>query len=307
MTDYTASRLGQANTTGDVTALYQKVFGGEVMTAFEQATVFMSKHFNQPISGAKSKQFPILGRASASYHTVGAEITGSAIAHNERVITVDDMLQSNVFVADWDEMVNHYEVRSKYSDELARKLAQIFDKTIAQVGVLAARASSPITGENGGSVLTDANYGTSGAALAAACFDARQIWDESEITSNPNFFVRPAQYQLLAETTSILNKDWGGSGSYSRGSVGPISDINVVKTNNLPNSNVNTGPSKYQGNYSTTVGLFMTDMAVGSVTLKNVSVKSEYQLSRLGTLMVGTLAFGAGVLRPICAIEAKTS
>lgn len=307
MTDYTASRMGSANAAGDVTALYLKTFGGEVMTAFEQGTVFLSRHFNQSIQGAKSKQFPIIGRASAAYHTVGAEITGTQIAHNERVITIDDMLQSNTFVADWDEMVNHYEVRSKYSDELGRVLAQVYDRTIAQCGVLAARASSPITGENGGSVLTDANYATSGAALAAACFDARQIWDESDITGNPSFFVRPAQYMLMAETTSILNKDWGGSGAYSKGSVGTIADIMPVKTNNLPSTNVNTGPSKYQGNFSTTVGLFMTEMAVGSLTLKSVSVKSDYQLQRLGTLMVATLAFGAGVLRPICAIEAKTS
>jgi hypothetical protein len=307
MVDYTASRPGQINTAGDETALYLKLFGGEVMTAFEQACKFATAHFSQSISGGKSKTFPILGRTSAAYHVVGAELTGSTIPHNERVITVDDMLQSNVFIADWDAMVNHFEVRSKYTTEIGRALAQRFDKTIAQTGVLAARASSPITGENGGSVLTDANYATSGAALAAALFDAVQIFEESEVTGTPRLFIRPAQHALLRETTALYNRDWSGSGSYSEGTIGKINGVEIVSSNNVPSTNINTGPSKYAGNFSTTVGLFMTDMAVGSVKMADVSVASEYQLSRLGTLIVGKMAFGAGVLRPICAIELKTS
>lgn len=307
MTDANPSRLGQINAAGANDALFMKLFSGEVMTAFEQGTVFMNHHFVRSISGGKSSQFPMLGRTTAAYHTVGAEMLGNVIAHNERVITVDDMLVAHTFIAEWDEMVNHYEVRSRYATEIGRALAQKFDKTIAQTGVLAARASSPITGENGGSVLTDANYGTSGAALAAALFDARVIFDESDVTGTPRLFVRPAQHALMAETTSILNKDWGGAGSFSQGTVGPVNGIEIVKTNNLPNSNINSGPSKYQGNFSTTVGLFMTDMAVGTVKLKDVAIASEWQLSRLGWLTVGRLAFGSGILRPICAIELKTS
>lgn len=307
MTNATVSRPGQANLTGATDALFMKLFSGEVLTAFDQETKFLAHHFVQSINGGKSAQFPILGRTSVAYHTVGTELVGQTIAHNERVIDVDDMLVSHAFSADWDEKVNHYEYRSKYSKQIGAALAQQFDKTIAQVGVLAARAASPITGENGGSVLTDANYGTSGAALAAAAFDCKQLFDESDVAGVPRMFLRPAQFYLMGETTSILNKDWGGAGSYSKGMVGPVADIEIVKTNNLPKTNVNTGPTKYQGNFSTTVGLVMTDMAVGTVKLQDVAIGTEYQLSRLGTLIVGRLAFGSGVLRPVCAIELKTA
>jgi len=307
MTNATVSRLGQVNTAGAADALFLKLFSGEVMTAFEKATVFMAKHFVQSISGGKSKQFPILGRNSAAYHTVGTDILGTAVAHNEKVISVDDMLVSSAFIADWDEMVNHYEVRSKYTKEIALALAYKYDQTIAQVGVLAARATSPVTGENGGSALTDANYGTSGAALAAGCFDAAQVFDEADVTGDRNLFVRPAQYYLMAETTSILNKDWGGAGSYADGKVLRVADVGIIKTNHLPSANIATGPTAYQGNFTTTVGLVMTNMAVGSVKLQDVAVGSQYDLSRLGTLIVGRLAFGAGILRPVCAIELKTA
>lgn len=307
MTNAVVSRLGAANATGANDALFLKMFSGEVLTAFEQATIFLSHHHVRTITEGKSVQVPMIGRNSAAYHTVGQDILGTAVPHNERVLTIDDMLVSSAFIADWDELVNHYEVRGPYSKEIAAALAKKFDRQVAQIAVLAARASSPITGENGGSVLTDANYATSGAALAAAAFDAGQIFDESEVTGTPRMFLRPAQYALMAETTSIMNRDWGGSGSFSAGKVGDVNGISIVKTNSVPSTNVNSGPSKYQGNFSTTVGVVMTDMAVGTVKLKDVSVRSEYDLSRLGTLMVGALAVGSDILRPICSIELKTS
>lgn len=307
MTDYNVQNSGQINLSGDRTAMYLKLFGGEVMTAFEINCVFKDKVFKQSISGGKSKQFPIMGRNTASYHTVGTEILGNNVAVAERVITIDDMLVSSVFLSDWDEAVQHYETRSKHAVEIGNALAVKYDKTHAQVGVLAARASSPITGENGGTSLTDANYGTSGAALAAGAFDVRQLADEANLSGAMRMFVRPAQYYLMAETTSLLNKDWGGAGSFAKAEIPEVGGLEIVKTNNLPNSNINSGPSKYQGNFSTTVALVMNEYAVGSLTLVDVAVDTKYMLERLGTFVLGRMAFGADVLRPICAFELKTS
>lgn len=308
MTNAIVSRPGQINAAGDTNALFLKLFSGEVLTAFEINTVFLDKHVVQPISGGISKQFPVLGRNTASYHTPGTEILGNTIQHNERVITLDDFLISPVFVADWDQLVNHYEIRSEYSKQCGLALAYQFDRQIAQVGILSARASALMTDEPGGSTLTDANYATSGAALAAGAFDAAQALDEKNISMDGrNLFVRPAQYYLMAETTSILNKDWGGSGSYREGKVPGVAGLDLVKTNQLPSTNVNTGPSKYQGNFSTTVGLVMQRYAVGTVKAADISVRADYDPRRLGTLMVGKLAVGSGILRPACAIELKTS
>lgn len=303
----TPSRVGQANATGDTNALFLKLYSGETMTAFERATVFLDKHMIRPIKGGRTAQFPILGRNSAAYHTPGAEILGNSIAHNELTITVDDTLIAPVFISEWDEAVNHYEVRSAYSSESGLALAYQFDRTIAQMGMLAARAASPITGELGGTALTDANYATSGAALAAGAFDARQTMDEKDVIGDAYLFVRPAHYYLLAETTSLLNKDWGGSGSFAKAEIPEVGGLKIVKSNHVPSTNVNTGPTKYQGNFSTSVGLVMTKAAVGTVRLMDVSVRADYDPRRLGTLIVAKMAFGSGVLRPACALELKTA
>jgi hypothetical protein len=50
------TRSGQANSTGDSSALFLKVYAGEVLTAFEQASVTMNKHVIRSISSGISAQ-----------------------------------------------------------------------------------------------------------------------------------------------------------------------------------------------------------------------------------------------------------
>ena len=50
------------------------------------------------------------------------------------------------------------------------------------------------------------------------------------------------------------------------------------------------------------IGLVMTMDAVATVKLMDLSVESEYQINRQGTLMVSKYAMGHNVLRPACAV-----
>jgi hypothetical protein len=53
MSNATVSRLGQANTSGDAKALFLKVFAGEVLTAFEEATVTAGKFMERTIASGE--------------------------------------------------------------------------------------------------------------------------------------------------------------------------------------------------------------------------------------------------------------
>ena len=79
------------------------------------------------IANGKSASFPVTGTTTAGYHTAGNEITGDAIKHNEKIIHVDDMLLSSSFVAEIDELKNHYDIRQIYAREMGQALA----KTVA--------------------------------------------------------------------------------------------------------------------------------------------------------------------------------
>ncbi len=303
----TVSRLGQINGAGDVQALFLKIFAGEVLTEFERTNIFKPLHFVRQIANGKSASFPMIGRAASSYHTPGTWIDGSAIAHGETIIAVDDLLQSNVFIANVDEAMNHYDVRGPYSSELGQELAYQYDTHVARMLTLAARASSNLTGRAGGSRITDAAMLTDPAKLEAALLTAAQTLDEKNVGQEGTQAVfRPAQFYLLSTRDRLVSNELGGSGSVASGRVNTVAGFPIVKSNNVPSTNVTTGLAKYQGDFRTTAGLVFNKYAVGTVQLMDVSVESEYEIRTQGTFFLAKYLVGHGVLRPECAIEIAT-
>ena len=121
MANATVSRLGLVNNTGtNFDELFLKVFSGEVLTSFTRNNIFNEQlHSVRTIASGKSASFPVLGTATAAYHSVGTPLVGAnQIKANEKIITIDDLLISQAFVAQIDELKNHYDVRATYADEL---------------------------------------------------------------------------------------------------------------------------------------------------------------------------------------------
>ena len=310
MSNATPLRIGENNFAGDAQALFLKVYGGEVMTAFEEAVVTMDKHMVRNIASGKSAQFPHTWKVSASYHIPGAEIVGQTSPLSEKVVTIDDLLIAPIFMANVDEAMAHYEVRSEYSRQAGFSLANQWDKNILQCMVLAARASALVSGGFGGTQLTSATtlYRTSAADLAAGIYAAAQTLDEKDVTYGDRYaFIRPAQWYLLSQSPNLINKDWDGSGSYSQGKIGPIAGVKPIKTNHLPITNIATGPSKYQGDFSKTAAVVATKYAAATVKLMELQTESAYDIRRQGTLIVAKYLVGHDFLRPDCSVELKTT
>ena len=314
------SRSGQKNSLGDSSAMFLKVYAGEVLTAFEQASVTMDKHVIRSISSGISAQFPLVWKtagiayayvnSSGSTSTTAKELDGTAINKNEKLISIDGLLIADHFVNNLDEAMNHYDVRSIYAKEAGIILGTQWDKNILQEGVLGARSSALVTGGGGGSVLTNASYGTSGSTLGGGLFDAAEELDEKNVPENDRYmYVRPAQYYLMAETTDLINRDWGGRGVYAEGEVMKIAGIHLVKTNNLPITTVSdsTGVTTHEGNFSTTKALVMHKSAVATVKLLNLAVETEYDIRLQGWWIVAKYAMGHSFIRPECCVELKTS
>lgn len=311
MSNATVSRLGQANGTGDSDALFLKMFAGEVLGAFNETNVALSRSMVRSISQGKSAQFPATWKATASYHTPGTEIVGQTINGNERVIVIDDLLISDVFIASIDEAKAHYDFRSEYSKQLGAALSRTMDRNILQVGLLAARASATVSGGNGGTAITDADADTNADSLVGSIFAAAQALDEKDVPSEDRYvFLKPAQWYLLINSSSkLVNRDYtrGENGGVDSAELGQVAGMKVVKSNNVPSTNVATGPTAYQGNFSTTVGLVMHKSAVGTVKLIDLGMEMAYDIRRQGTLIVGKYAVGHGILRPESAVEIKKS
>ena len=346
--DTSPSRVGQVNSAGDTDALFLKKFSGEILQTFEESNVFKPLHTIRTIESGKSAQFPVTGIASASYHTPGENIADggnsylSDIKKAEQIINIDKMLVASTFLANIDDVKNHYDIRSVYANELGKALAVRFDTALAKVFLAAARASAVVTGGKVGGILDvsanamgtgadsadDAdNTDPTGAELTAALFTAAQKLDENDVPSEGRFAViRPQEYYklitggagALAISTSAVNKDVGGLGSIASGSIPQVAGITIYKSNHIPSTDLSadaTGDGSsnndvfgvngagYNGNFTNTLGIVGHSAAVGTVKLLDLATESEYQIERQGTLFVAKYAMGHGVLRPECCIE----
>lgn len=309
--NYNFTRLGQANFTGDVAALFKDQFIPELLTAFDAKRVMKNYVRSKTITKGKSASFPVLGQTSAKYVGVGDTLLGNqSIAHNEITINVDPFLVSDILIHDLDVKMQEYDDRQEIVTEMSRALANTEDKQLLQVGVLAARAGAIVSGGNGGTVLkAGATALTSGETLAAAIYTAGVELDQKDIPEEDRYaFVRPLQYALLAQYEDIKNHDIG-TGSYSEGTTGKLNGIKVIKTNHLPSTNITqsadtTNPNNvYYGDFSNTACLVMNKQAVGTVSRQGLIVEPKWMLERLSHLLTARILQGHGILRPDCAVE----
>ena len=325
MANATVSRLGLVNNTGtNFDELFLKVFSGEVLTSFTRNNIFNEQfHSVRTIASGKSASFPVLGTATAAYHSVGTPLVGAnQIKANEKIITIDDLLISQAFVAQIDELKNHYDVRATYADELGKALAKQYDINVAKVIANASRTSTTLSGGNGGITAAMASGKTTSASvtgddLAGAIYDIAQTMDERDIPTTDRFCVLPpAEYYKLAETaTRTVDTDFNpqGNGSFASGKIQQIAGIPVMMSNSVPQTNRSavTGENNtYSGDDSKTIGLVFHKSAVGTVKLMDMKTEisgSDYNLMYQGTLMIAKYLLGHGVLRPECAATIKLS
>jgi len=346
--DPVTSRLGQQNLAGDANALFLKVFSGEILQVFEEANMMLPLTSTRNISSGKTATFPVVGVASAKYHTPGESILTagtdttstpdaiadvskylSAIKHTERTISIDGMLVSSAFIHDIDEAKNHWDVRSAYSTQIGRELAYTTDKALIRTVIAGARESTDRFGGSDAKFLgaTVDTAGSNNAYTAEELIDAvasvAQKMDEANVPAEGRYCIlNPEHYYLLVKSgNAAINSDFGGMGSIATGEVAQISGLRLMKSNHIPSANEsstqdglfgdnlinndlfgsNTG---YSGaNFSNTVGVAFQTEGVGTVKLLDLSVESEYQMDRLGTLMMAKYAMGHGILREECCFE----
>ena len=260
------SRLGQINATGDASAMFLKVFSGEVLQVFEEANVMMPLHTVRTISSGKTAQFPVMGTASAKYHTPGESILGSGldssgsdgvldeakylskVKHAERTISIDGTLVSSAFIADIDEAKNHYDVRSGYTTAIGRELAYHSDRALIRTVIAGARATTDRFGVAAGTSTqflgaavneTGADTAYTAAEMVTAIASIAQKMDEKNVPAEGRYvLLTPAEYyKLVSSGNDAINTDFGGMGSIATGEVAQVAGIRILKSNHIPNSN----------------------------------------------------------------------
>lgn len=323
MNQYTdaASRFGQRAGTGDDRALFLTEFGGLVINTYDEVMDYQDLHWVKNITQGKSDTFPIIGRKrDATEHTPGDQVLGGSVESNDIEISVDKLVFDSVFVASIDEAIAHFSVRESYARQLGQSLGSLQARRIAIMHILASRkyyvGNTPTgvpQGQPAPGYSYDANMKTSAAVLEGALWAAKEYLVVNEISGEKPVAKLPhPQTLLLARnfgfaTDGTAANPLAGSGNRRTGELGPVVGYEVEGSNHIPSTNITTGNSKYQGNFSTTVGHVSTKMAVGTLELVSMKLIVKEQPERFGTIMIASQINGHGILRPECSFELATA
>jgi hypothetical protein len=236
------------------------------------------------------------GIATTATLAAGAEVAPQTIKHSEKVVTIDDLLTSSVFIAKIDEAMNHYDVRSIYSTEIGTSLAKAADKAIFEA-IVAATGDANAYAQGTATNHADIEIGGTpadgtGTDVAKAIFSGLEQLDGANVTGEKSVVLDAATYYKMftgsvSSLAGVMSSDFGTGGNLNTGTVPLIGGAKVYMSNNLP---------------SGVKGLVFTKDAAATVKLLDLAVESEYQVSRQGTLMVARYAMGHSKLRPECAV-----
>ncbi|WP_406853362.1 hypothetical protein WEU32_06910 [Brevundimonas sp. BH3] len=306
--------LFSASGTAGNTDLALELFTGEVLQSFHAKTNFRDKQRFYALSKGKSLQLPVIGTATASYHTAGVELVGGTIGADDVTIYSDDKLVSDIFLSDIQEMLTHFDTRAPYTRELAHALARAYDKNSFTAIVNAARANAPLGGGNSTPVVEAAAL-TDATKLFAALSKAKLEMEKKnvDVDSEEVFACLPlASWYLLANSDRNLNKDYnGGRSDISRSMLDTIDGIKVMKSNIAPFatdlSAETTIPTRYRQDMTKTAGAVWTRDAIATVEVQAMGVQTEEQIRKQGHLIVARHTAGVNVVRPQCAVEIRTA
>jgi hypothetical protein len=303
-----------------------KVYGGQVLGAFNKVTTTKGRRIERTITSGKSAQFPVLGRfpvaslvknpgGPADASTLrGRELVFAQINSNEHVISIDGLLVAPLFIDVLDEAKSHFDVRPEYAEQQGQILAEADDKrTLAALVAGCRTATAGFTGGDQTSPEIEANMSTDVNILKAAIYGAAEQLDNFSVPAMDRYcWITPAAFYLLLQDGEFIDRDFNDSGNGQRATatMKSAADFMIVKTNNLPRDvwTAETQLStRLQLDYSTNFGVCAHASASGCVTLIGLQFEAQYTMERQGTMLVAKYAKGYDYLRPEATVSLDLS
>lgn len=319
---------GKGMSAGDKLALFLKVFGGEVLTAFTRTSVTMNKHLVRSIQSGKSAQFPVLGRTKAAYLQPGENLDDKRkdMKHTEKTINIDGLLTADVLIYDIEDAMNHYDVRSEYTAQLGESLALAADGAVlaemAKLCNLPAASNENIAGLGTASVL---EVGTAadlqgdqvklGQAIIAQLTLARARLTKNYVPSaDRTFYTTPDNYSAILAALMPNAANYQALIDPSTGSIRNVMGFEVIEVPHLTAGGAGNDredatseqkhafPATAIGNdkvaLDNVVGLFCHRSAVGTVKLKDMALERARRANYQADQIIAKYAMGHGGLRP---------
>jgi len=263
------SRPGAANnsfaseTAGS--ALFLKLFAGEVLDAFDEYNVMAPIIEHRAIPrGSKSAQFLVTGRASATGLVPTSGVISNLLASttfmnqiksNEKEVFLDGPILSMTMIAEFDEVRAQYDVRQGHSVELGRGIAEEYDIRALLMLANGARSASLITASGpdnnrGGARVLDADFNSNGASIVSTLFRLKRVLDSKFVPQlDRHVIITPEAASNLAQQTDVLNRDWvaGSNGDFADGTVYKVAGFQLHVSARLKSADLAAGLGDLSG------------------------------------------------------------
>lgn len=328
---------GKGKTDNTGLALFLKVFGGEVLTAFERQAKTLDKVMVRTISAGKSAQFPVMGRTSARYLKQGQSLDDNRkeIKHTEKVIAIDGLLSTDVLIYDIEDAMNHYDVRAEYSKQMGEALAIATDTAnYAEMAKLINSRATAGTNENiaGLGAAPVALVGTSGTPTPAklgeyviqALTVMRAEFTKRYVpTGDRTFFTSPDVYSQILSALMPNAANYAALIDPETGNIRNVMGFEVVETPHMtlatavdnqngafdgvghvfPAAGVDitawgTPDQKVTMGANNVCGIVMHRSAVATLKLKDMALERARRPEYQADQIIAKYAMGHGGLRP---------
>ena len=277
----------------------------ETLEAFMRTNIGLGLVYKQTIQNGNAGQFIIGGKSSSAdvteYPDTNLQVDVTAGTQDERTITLARPQYVARRVAQFEEKIAHYDIRSMYTTQMGEALAHQVDQNIF-LQIEAAAVGTGVAGNPDGVTVTNAAISTGttvqnkGDALAEAIFEAAAALRINDDNGEAYAVVSPTNYSYLVQSNQAVNADFtNGNGGFDTGVVRQVGGVTVLQSNNLPAWVETTNQLE---------GLVFTRQAVGVLELIGMQTNQETQIDFLdATLMTAYYAYGMGILRPESAVK----
>lgn len=317
---------GKGSTSTDMLGNFLKLFGGEVITAFERRSVTMDKHMVRTIQNGKSASFPVMGRTAGYYLKPGENLDDKRgdIKHAEKVIAIDGLLVSDVLIYDIEDAMNHYDVRSEYTAQLGEALAISADGAVlaemASLCNLPENANENIAGlgtavvlQVGDKAALQADAEALGKAILKGLTTARARLTKNYVpASDRKFYTTPENYSAILSALMPNAANYAALIDPESGNIRNVMGFEVIEVPHLTVGGAGenlAGLNQKHGFPATAtpaakvaldsvVGLFNHRSAVGTVKLRDMALERARRPEFQADQIIGRYAMGHDGLRP---------